>query len=428
MPHNPNDPATLPEGGEAGLPEALRTPTVNVKRSWVASVVAINIGINIVFFAPINVLLGLQATAIDAGSKEAILSLVTACGASVALVANPLFGALSDRTVSKMGRRSPWILAGAILGAASLLMLSGATTVGLMLLGWCGLQAGANSAYAAVTATIPDRVPERRRGGIGGLAAMGQTVGILLGAVVGFMITGNIAVGYMICAAALVVSVIPYVLRANDPALPREFRPPFNLLDFVKGFWINPMTHRDFGWAWLTRFMMNTGNQMTIVYLLFFLTDVVKYPDPAGGVLILTGIYAIMVIISAVLLGPISDRSGKRKIFVIVSSIVVASSALIIAVSQNFAGAVIGAAVLGLGFGAYLAVDFALLTQVLPSAKSRGKDMGVINVANSLPQVIAPALAFFAVKVLGGYTALFIVAAIIGIFGALLVRNIRSVP
>ncbi|RAX48750.1 MFS transporter [Arthrobacter sp. AQ5-05] len=428
MAGTPHDPTALAGGGEAGLPEALRTPTEDVTRSWVASVVAINIGINIVFFAPINVLLGLQATAIDAGSKEAILSLVTACGASVALVANPLFGALSDRTVSKMGRRSPWILAGAILGAAALLVLSGATTVGLMLLGWCGLQAAANAAYSTVTATIPDRVPERRRGGIGGLAAMGQTVGILLGAVVGFVISGNIAVGYFICAAALVVAVVPYVLRPNDPQLPREFRTDFNLLDFVKGFWINPLTHRDFGWAWLTRFMMNTGNQMTIVYLLFFLTDVVEHPDPAGGVLVLTGIYAVMVIISAVILGPISDRSGKRKIFVIVSSIVVACSALIIAVSQNFTGAIIGAGVLGLGFGAYLAVDFALLTQVLPSAKSRGKDMGVINVANSLPQVIAPALAFVSLKMLGGYTALFVVAAIIGIFGALLVRNIRSVP
>ncbi|MET0978519.1 MAG: MFS transporter, partial [Paeniglutamicibacter terrestris] len=167
---------------------------------------------------------------------------------------------------------------------------------------------------------------------------------------------------------------------------------------------------------------------MTIVYLLFFLTDVVRYPDPAGGVLILTGVYAVMVIISAVILGPISDRSGKRKIFVIISSIVIACSALIIAVTQNFTGALIGAAVLGLGFGAYLAVDFALLTQVLPSARSRGKDMGVINVANSLPQVIAPTLAFISVRILGGYTALFIVAAIIGIFGALLVRNIRSVP
>lgn len=428
MPWLPGESAGLSAGGEAALPEALRSPTRNVTRGWVASVVAINIGINVVFFAPINVLLGLQATAIDAGSKEAILSLVTACGASVALVANPLFGALSDRTVSKMGRRSPWILAGAILGAAALLMLSGATTVGLMLVGWCLLQAGANAAYSAVTAAIPDRVPERRRGAIGGLAAMGQTMGILLGAVVGFVISGNITVGYIICAVALVLGVIPYVLRPNDPVLPRESRTPFKLLEFIRGFWINPLRHPDFGWAWLTRFMMNTGNQMTIVYLLFFLTDVVHLEDPAGGVLVLTGTYAVMVIISAVLLGPISDKSGKRKVFVSGSSVVVACSALIIALTQNFTGAIIGAAVLGLGFGAYLAVDFALLTQVLPSAKSRGKDMGVINVANSLPQVVAPMLAFLAVTMLGGYTALFLVAAAIGLLGAFLVRNIRSVP
>lgn len=410
------------------LPEALESPTKRVSRGWITSVVLVNLGINIVIFAPLNVLLGLQATAIDAGSKEAILSLVTACGAAVALVSNPLFGALSDRTVSKMGRRSPWILAGAILGAASLLMLSGATTVGLMLIGWCALQASVNAAYSTVTAAVPDRVPAANRGSVGGLAAMGQTVGILLGAVVGFVISGNVAVGYIICAVALVVSVIPYVLRPNDPQLPKEYRAPFKLVDFVKSFWINPVKHPDFGWAWLTRLMMNIGNQMTIVYLLFYLTDVVRHPDPAGGVLVLTGTYAVMVIISAVIFGPMSDKSGKRKIYVIFSSIVVACSALIIAVFQTFPGAIAGAAVLGLGFGAYLAVDFALLTQVLPSSRARAKDMGVINIANSLPQVIAPALAFFAVTVIGSYSALFVVAACIGLAGALLVRNIRSVP
>ncbi|MFJ6415800.1 MFS transporter [Paeniglutamicibacter sp. NPDC091659] len=410
------------------LPEALQAPTKKVSRRWITSVVLVNLGINIVIFAPLNVLLGLQATAIDAGSKEAILSLVTACGAAVALVSNPLFGALSDRTVSKMGRRSPWILAGAILGAASLLMLSGATTVGLMLIGWCALQASVNAAYSTVTAAVPDRVPAANRGSVGGLAAMGQTVGILLGAVVGFVISGNVAVGYVICAVALVVSVVPYVLRPNDPQLPKEYRSPFKLGEFVKSFWINPVKHPDFGWAWLTRLMMNTGNQMTIVYLLFYLTDVVRHPDPAGGVLVLTGTYAVMVIISAVIFGPMSDKSGKRKVYVIFSSIVVACSALIIAVFQTFPGAVAGAAVLGLGFGAYLAVDFALLTQVLPSSRARAKDMGVINIANSLPQVIAPALAFFAVTVIGSYSALFVVAACIGLVGAFLVRNIRSVP
>lgn len=409
-------------------PEALKEPTTPVSKRWVSSVVLVNLGINVVIFAPINVLLGLQATAIDPANKEAILSLVTACGAAVALVSNPLFGALSDRTTSAMGRRSPWILAGAILGVASLLILSGATTVGLMLLGWCALQASINAAYSSITATIPDRVPQAKRGAIGGLAAMGQTIGILLGAVVGFVIFGNIAAGYIICAAALAVSVIPYLLKPNDPQLPKEFRRPFALGEFFKSFWINPARHPDFGWAWLTRLIMNVGNQMTIVYLLFYLTDVVKYPDPAGGVLILTGTYAVAVIISAIIFGPMSDKSGKRKIYVIFSSVVVSSSALIIAIFQTFPGAMVGAAILGFGFGAYLAVDFALLTMVLPSARERAKDMGVINIANSLPQVIAPALALFAVTVLGSYTALFVVAAGIGLIGAFLVRNIRSVP
>lgn len=413
--------------GKSTLPEALAEPTTRVKRGWVTGIVLINIGINVAFFAPINILLGLQATAINPDAKEGILSLVTACGASVALVANPLFGALSDRTTSRLGRRSPWILMGAIFGVASLLFLSGASTVALMLLAWCGVQAGANAMYAAVTATIPDRVPVLQRGRVGGLAAMGQTAGVLLGAVVGFVISGNIAVGYFICAVALAVSVIPYLLRPDDLELPENARPRFTWRSFAAGFWISPLKNPDFGWAWLTRFMMTVGNQMTIVYLLFFLTDVIKYPDPAQGVLILTGIYAVMVIITAIWAGPHSDRTGRRKIFVSWASVVIACAALIMAIFPVWAGALVGAAVLGAGFGAYLAVDFALLTQVLPSASARGKDMGIINVANSLPQVIAPALAFFSVKVLGGYTALFVVAALVGLTGALLVRRIKSV-
>ncbi|GAA3680160.1 MFS transporter [Arthrobacter ginkgonis] len=412
----------------APVPEALAEPVRRVGPGWVTGLVLVNVGINTAFFAPLNVLLGLQATALDPGHKEAILSLVTACGAAVALVANPLFGALSDRTTSRMGRRSPWILAGAVLGVAGLLSLSGAGAVAALLLFWCLVQAGANAAYAAITAAIPDRVPVPQRGRVGGLAAMGQTAGIMLGSVIGFVISGNVALGYWICAAALAVSVVPYLLRPDDPALPRRLRGPFRWGSFLGGFWINPLRHRDFGWAWLTRFMMNVGNQLTIVYLLFFLTDVIGHPDPALGVLVLTGIYAVLVIVGAVLAGPWSDRTGKRRIFVTVSSVVIACSALTMALFPVWPGAVAGAALLGLGFGTYLAVDFALLTQVLPSAAARGKDMGVINVANALPQVIAPAIALVAVKFLGGYTALFVVAALIGLGGAALVRNIKSVP
>lgn len=420
-------PAPLPPRGSSGASAALAEPTRKVSARWVTGLVLVNVGINAAFFGPINIFIGQQAIGIDPANKEAILSLVTGCGAAVSLVANPLSGALSDRTPSRFGRRAPWVLGGAILATAALLAMSGATAVAMMVLFWCLVQLGANAAYAAITAAIPDRVPVRQRGRVGGLAAMGQTGGILVGAVLGAVVTGNFLVGYVLCAAALLVSVLPYIFHSDDQQLPLAERRPFSLLPFLRSFWISPAKHPDFGWAWLTRLLVYTGNQLTIVYLLFFLRDVIGFPDPALGVLILTGIYAVAVMISAVLAGPMSDRAGRRKPFVIGSSAAIAASGLIMAFFPVWPGALVGAAVLGFGFGAYLAVDFALLTQVLPTATDRGKDMGVINIANSLPQVFAPLLAFLSVQYLGGYVTLFVLAAIIGLLGAVFVVKIKGV-
>jgi MFS family permease len=252
-------------------------------------------------------------------------------------------------------------------------------------------------------------------------------VGILIGAVFGAVVSGNYMVGYALCAAALILSVLPYLFHRNDPQLPKGEKVPFRLGEFVRSFWISPARHPDFAWAWLTRFLVNVCNQMTIVYLLFFLRDVLKHEDPALGVLTLTGIYAVMVMITAVVAGPWSDRLGQRKPFVIGSSGIIAAAGLTMAFFPVWTGALIGAGILGVGFGAYLAVDFALLTQVLPHAADRGKDMGVINVANSLPQVFAPALAFLAVTYFGGYLTLFITAAVIGLLGAVFVVKIKGV-
>lgn len=419
-------PKTVPPAARPAA--ALAEPTQRVRASWTAGVVGVNWGINTVFFAPINVLIGLQATAIDAPNKEAILSLVTAFGAFVSLVANPLSGALSDRTTSRFGRRRPWVLGGALVVVVALLIMSGATTVAIMVAGWCLVQAGANAMYAAIYAAIPDRVPLEQRGLVGGLAAMGQTLGILTGAAVGFVIAGNVPFGYLLCAGILVLSVLVYVFRGDDPALPRDAVGRFEWRKFLAGFWISPVKYPDFGWAWLTRFLMFVGNQLTIVYLLFFLTDVIQHPDPAGGVLILTGAYAVTVVITTVIAGKWSDRAGKRRVFVAGSSAMIACAAVIMAFAPTFPAALVGAVVLGAGFGAYLAVDFALLTQVLPSSASRGKDLGVINIAASLPQVIAPTLAFLAVTYFGGYRTMFIVAAAIGLLAAVLVYRIKSVP
>lgn len=406
---------------------ALAEPTVNVRHRWTASIVIVNVGINAAFFAPIQVLLGQQAAEFSEADKEGILALVTGAGAAVSLVANPLFGTFSDRTTSRFGRRVPWVFIGALLGAIGLVGLAGAPSVAAMTLLWCLVQLGCNGALASTTAAIPDQVPIRQRGRIGGLASMGTVAGILVGAAIGAVVAGNFAVGFIICAVGLIVSMLPYLVFANDPVLDPRDRPGFTWLSFAKGFWISPRRYPDFAWAWITRFLVNVGNHLVTLYLLFFLTDAVGYENPEFGVLILTGIYAVLTLITAVIGGRWTDAVGKRKPFVMASSAIIALAALILAFFPTWAGALAGAAVLGIGYGVYLAVDFALLTQVLPSAASRGKDMGVINVANSLPQVIAPLIAFPLVAFLGGYVTLYVVAAVIGLLGAVFVVKIKGV-
>ena len=426
-------PGAVPEPGLVGTRQAtaLAEPTTRVRPLWTTGVVLVNLGINAAFFGPIQVLLGQQAEHFDPGQKEAILALVTGAGAAVSLVANPLFGAFSDRTSSRFGRRVPWVLAGAILGAAALIGLAGAPNVAVMTLLWCLVQAGCNGAYAAITAAVPDRVPVPQRATVGGLAAMGQTVGILLGAVIAAVVSGNFALGYLACAAALVAGVVMYLFKSDDAPLPAAARPALNWADFLLSF-IRPLRHPDFAWAWITRLLVNIGNHMVTLYLLFFLADAVHLKEttgmePAVGVLVLTGLYCVFVIITSVIGGRLSDRMGKRKPLVIASSAIIAAASLILAFAPTWIGGIVGASVLGIGFGAYLAVDFALITQVLPSAGDRGKDLGVINIANSLPQVIAPVLAWPFVTLWGGYVSLYVAAAVIGLLGAVFVVKIKGV-
>ncbi|GAA3302844.1 MFS transporter [Glutamicibacter nicotianae] len=410
------------------VPAALRTPIKRVGPGWIAAVVIVHIGINVGFFAPIQVLLGLHAEQLDASQKNAILSLVTGVGAAVSLVANPLFGALSDRSTSKFGRRIPWVFFGTICAALALLLMSTAHTVSTLVIGWALMQAAGNAALAAIFAAIPDKVPVEQRGMVGGLVALGQTCGSLIGAVIGMVAASNLVFGYAIVATAVAICSIPFVLMRQDVALPKGALEPLKPLEFLRSFWINPVKHSDFGWAWLTRFLLYLGCQLCLVYLLFFLQDAIKHPEPAQGVLVLTAIYAFCVIFSSVISGKLSDKDGKRKKYVILSSVIVAAAAGVLTFATSFTTAIIAAVLLGIGFGAYLAVDFALLTQVLPNADSRGKDLGMINIANSLPQVVAPLIAWLTVTWFGGYPTLFLCSVVISLLGAVLVRQIKSVP
>jgi MFS family permease len=196
---------------------------------------------------------------------------------------------------------------------------------------------------------------------------------------------------------------------------------------FFARFWISPREHPDFAWAWATRFAVNLGNWLGTLYLLYYLDDDVHYPDPDTGVFILSAVYAVVLIATTVVGGVWSDRVGRRKPFVVVSGAVTGVAALTLAVFPTWAGAVAGAAILGAGFGVYLSVDFALVTEVLPSAEDRARDLGVITIAVSLSQVLAPAIAAPIVALTGGYVTLYAIAALVCFVGSAFVGRIRSV-
>jgi len=409
-------------------------PVRRVGKRWIALIALANLGLYLGYFGPITVLLPNQVQAIAGPAhKVAVLGWVTGIGAAVAMISNPVAGALSDRTTSRFGRRHPWTVCGALAGAAALVLLAGQHAIAGVIIAWCLAQAGLNAMQASVTAGVPDHVPVAQRGLVSGWIGLPQTVGVVLAVVlVTVVVTGN--AGYVLTAAVVVACALPFALTTPDPPLPRSARPPFAWRAFARSFWLSPRRYPDFAWAWLTRFAVNLGNAMALLYLLYFLRDKIHYSrlfpgqKAEDGLLVLILIYTVAVVLTAVSGGVVSDRTGRRKLPVTVAGLVMAVPAVMLALWPSWPVAIASAAIMGLGFGVYLSVDQALVTQVLPSAAGRAKDLGIINIANSGPQVLAPAIAAPLVGQLGGYPTLFLSVAVITVLGSAFVWKIRSVP
>jgi len=421
-------------GARGGAPGPDAEPQARVGGRWIALIALANLGLYLAYLGPISVLLPNQVQAIaGAAHKVAVLGWVTGIGAAVAMIANPVAGALSDRTASRFGRRRPWIAGGALAGAAALVLLAGQHALAGVILGWCLAQAGLNAMQASLSAAVPDQVPVAQRGAVSGWIGLPQSVGVLLAVVlVTDVVAGN--GGYVLLAGCVVACALPFALSTPDLRLPRSGRPPLHWRAFARSFWLSPRRYPDFAWAWLTRFAVNLGNAMTLLYLLYFLRDRLHYGrlfpghKAEDGLVVLILLYLAGVVITVVAGGVVSDRTGRRKLPVTVAGLVMALAAALLALWPSWQAAMAAAAIMGLGYGVYLSVDAALVTQVLPSAAGRAKDLGLINIANSGPQVLAPAIAAPLVSQLGGYPSLYLTVAVVTVLGSLFVQRIRSVP
>src|SRR5690606_2310860 len=183
----------------------------------------------------------------------------------------------------------------------------------------------------------------------------------------------------------------------------------------------------DFGWTLLSRILVNIGNALGTTLLLYFLLFGLEREDAEGDLILLTLVYMVFLIAASLGLGRLSDRMGRRKPFVVVAAGLQALAALLLAVVPDFTVALVAAALLGVGYGAFLSVDQALATQVLPDPATRGKDLGVMNIATTVPQAVSPLLGAWIVAAFAGFVGLFLLAGLVTILGALAVLPVRGV-
>ncbi|MEV6638346.1 MFS transporter [Actinoplanes sp. NPDC051470] len=390
-----------------------------VRTRWMVAYALAMIGVAAGWFGPIQILLPEHAARLAGeDGKEALLAVVTAIGAGASLVANPLWGALSDRMGS---RRGPIFVAGTAIGVAGLLVLSAADTRTLMIVGWVLVQTGLNGPLAALAALIGDRVPERQRGTVGALFGVAQIVGVVLGTALAVAV-GQGAPGYIAVAVAVPALGVALLLSMRGDAVRvTGERTPIRWAVVLR-------PGAQFAWAWVIRFLLNLVNALVLVYLFYFLSDRVGVADAALWVLVLTVVNVLFAGIFGFAGGVLSDRWGRRRVFVAAGAVILAAGTTLMALFP-VVPVVIGASVLvGAGWGAYVAVDMAVIMHVLPDAETRATMLGVANIAGTLPQLLAPVIAAPIVTRLGGYSTLYLLTAAVALVALACLPRLKALP
>jgi MFS family permease len=412
----------LPTGHavETGAPAE---PTVPVARSWTRRFALVWFGYWMAMLVPVQLVLPAQLDELDPEHKVRDFGLISGLTGIAALLTLPLFGAWCDRTTSRFGRRRIWI-AGGLLVAAAGLVATGLQEhwVGVGL-AWLVTTLGLNAASVGLTATVADSVPDEQRGTVSAAIYAPQAVGIVVGLVAVTALGGSAPLGYTFLAVALLVTAYPF-LRAYREVASAGWRPRASFLDHLR---VGPRPDNDFAWAFVCRVLVNLGNALGTTYLYYFLKDGLKLEDPDGGLLVLTVVYLVFTLLATAAGGYLSDRYQRRRVFVATASILQAIAALLLAAFPSFDVALVGAALLGAGYGAFMSVDQALITQVLPDPAERAKDLGIMNVGSAGPQALAPLAASLVISSLGGYPVLFGLAGVTTLVGAATVYRVRSV-
>lgn len=385
----------------------------------------------LVFLAPLLVSLALKVNSlvgIDGAPKS--LALVAGIGAAVAVVANPFFGKLSDRTTSSLGMRRPWIVAGLAVGSLGVLIVAAAPTILLVLLGWCLAQLGFNALLATMVAVLPDQVPSTQRGMVAGVLGVCLPIASVAGTFLVKLFTGHMLAMFLMPCLVGGLFILLFAVTLPDRRLDRADKPTWSVRELAITFWVSPRRSPDFAWAFASRFMFVLAFAFLTTYQAYYLLDHLGSSEDAVPQQVFLGtlVQSVVLVTASLVAGTLSDRTGRRKAFVVTASATYGLAMFFIAAASSFNGFLVGMAVAGLGFGMYMAVDLALVVDVLPDPDTAAKDLGVLNIAGALPSAVAPAIAPAILALSGGsYSVLYAVAGLSAFLAAASILPVKRV-
>lgn len=385
----------------------------------------------LLFLTPVLVTLPLKINSL-VGIEDAPnnLALVAGLGALLAMFANPFFGMLSDRTTSRFGARRPWMVIGWGAGSLGILTVALAPNVATVMLGWCIAQVFFNALLAAMAAVLADQVPLAQRGTVAGVLGVCVPVASVGGAVLVNLFAGSLLAMFLGPCVIGGFFILLFVSFLKDRHVEAESRSAWSLRAVLGIFFVNPRTNPDFAWAFSSRFLFVLAYAFLVTFLVYFLIAELGSAEADVPQQILLGllVQSAVVVVVSVIGGRLSDRLQRRKVFVVTAALVYAAGMFAMALAADLNGFLLAMGIGGFGFGLYMAVDLALVVEVLPNEDQVAQDLGVLNIAGALPSSIAPAVAPLILAVgNGSYAVLYAVAGVCAILAAATILPIRRV-
>ena len=336
------------------------TETEPVSKVWIARFSLLWFGFWLAELVPLNLVLPDQLAGIDPVHELRDFGILNGSSGIAALIALPVCGALCDRSRSRFGRRRVWMAGGTIAYAVALSSIGLVHSWVAVATLWTITIVGVSAATAGLTAVMADRVPDHQRGVVSGAIYGPQALGVVVGVGVLSAFTPmpkqaakdagkavplpfhTITVAYIAMALVLVVCAVGFIRRYEEIGS-AEGLPSLSFRGILDSLWISPKENPDFAWAFGGRTLVNLANSFGTTFLIFFLRDDLHRPDPVSDLLVLTLVYLVFTLAATALSGILSDRLGRRRIFVAVAAGFQGAAGLLIGIDASFGTGLVGA-------------------------------------------------------------------------------------